>query len=81
MMIISFIHPGVISPFAHGSEPGGTYFHAYTYMRALYGLVTSISIGVLVTLFTTPKPASELIGLVWGTEKEAAKKYKEQVKL
>ena len=80
-ILISFFVPDIIKPFAHGMAPGGHFIGAYKYMRALYGLVASFAIGIIVTFFTKPKSAEELIGLTWGTEKPAVETFKEKVKL
>jgi len=64
--------PVLISPFAHGVDPAG----GFKFMRALYGLAGSLAIGVIVTLFTKPKPLAEIEGLVIGTLKRGKEKYK-----
>jgi len=69
---LSIAWPKIISPFAHGVDPIGN----FKYMRALYGLVMSSIIGVVVTYHTKPKPFSEINGLVIGTIKRAKEKYK-----
>ena len=48
----------------------------YKFMRALFGLVASASIGIVVTFFTKPESKERQAGLVWGTVKEAIKRYK-----
>ena len=45
-------------------------------MRALYGLVVSGVIGVLVTLVTKPRPDQEIEGLVIGTISWARERFK-----
>jgi len=49
-LLLSMAVPVIIVPFSHGMEAGGTHFQAYTYMRALYGLVLSLAIGISVSL-------------------------------
>ena len=48
----------------------------YKFMRALFGLLVSGGIGVVVTLFTKPEPKEKQAGLVWGTVKDAIRHYK-----
>jgi len=73
-MALSFI-PGLddllIGPFSFGMGPD-----SYKFMRALYGLVVCGALGVGVSLFTKPKTAAELVGLVTGTELDAMRKFK-----
>ena len=45
-------------------------------MRALFGLIASGTIGVVVTLFTKPKPYAQLTGLVAGTQKDGMRRFK-----
>jgi len=60
----SEVVPAVVAPFAtwlHGVQPderGG-----YAFMIAMFGLVASAVIGVVVSLFTKPKPEAEIAGL------------------
>ena len=71
---ISFI-PGLddilIKPFSFGMGP-----ESYKFMRALYGLVVCSTLGIGVSLFTKPKSAQELVGLVTGTELEGMRMFK-----
>jgi solute:Na+ symporter, SSS family len=71
---ISFV-PGwddwLIGPFSFGMGEG-----SYKFMRALYGLVACGVLGVVVSLFTKPKPAEELIGLVTGSQLDAMRMFK-----
>jgi SSS family solute:Na+ symporter len=73
-MIASLEWPQLIAPFAaiHGMEPGS----GYNYMRALYGVVACGLIGAVVTLFTKPKPDSELVGLTVNTIPQGKRLYK-----
>ena len=61
----------LIGPFSFGMGPD-----SYKFMRALYGLTVCGFLGVTVSLFTKPRTAKELIGLVTGTELDAMRKYK-----
>jgi solute:Na+ symporter, SSS family len=79
---LSFIWPQLITPFAHGtpmfahgdfSQPS---YKAYTYIRALYALVVSAAIGIVVTFFTRPKERDEIKGLTWNTVKDAMRIFK-----
>lgn len=73
MMIgLSLAWPSLITPFAHGVDPVG----GFKYMRALYGLICSGVIAVVVTMFTKPKPFSEIDGLVLGTVRKAMRDFK-----
>jgi hypothetical protein len=69
---LSFIWPNtLVGPFDFGMGPD-----SYKFMRALFGLIASGTIGVLVTLFTKPKPSAQLTGLVAGTQKDAMRQFK-----
>ncbi|NOZ01419.1 MAG: sodium/solute symporter [Deltaproteobacteria bacterium] len=59
----SFFVPDVIIPFAHGVAAGGLHHHAFKFMRALYGLVMSVGIGVAVSLLDRKALARDLRGL------------------
>ena len=69
LMWIGSKYPSVfIAPFDHGivMDPD----HPYTYIRALYNTLVCLGVGVIVTLFTTPKSEKEIEGLtVWSIEK------------
>ena len=83
---ISIFVPEIIRPLAHGvpmdenfRENGDGLFAGakqYKFMRALFGLSVSALIGVVVTLFTKPEPKEKQAGLVWGTVKDAIRRYK-----
>jgi SSS family solute:Na+ symporter len=75
-MFLSIRFPEIITPFAQGVEMKGEGLKAFGYMRACYGVSVSLAIGLVVTIFSRPKPKNELIGLVWGTEREAALDFK-----
>jgi solute:Na+ symporter, SSS family len=69
---LSIAFPVLITPLSHSIDPAG----GFKYMRALYGMVASGIIGILVTLLTKPKPLSEIEGLVIGTLDRAKEKFK-----
>lgn len=72
-MGLSWLYPDLIEPFAHGVDPDGG-FH---YMRALYGAVVSGAIGVVVTLLSRQtRSDEELVGLTFGTIREAERRFK-----
>ena len=83
---VSIFIPEIIRPFAHGVPMDENFRDAdeglfagakqYKFMRALFGLVASASIGIVVTFFTKPESKERQAGLVWGTVKEAIKRYK-----
>jgi len=86
-IIVSVFVPEIISPFAHGvpfdadyrSDPDAGLFagaRQYKFMRAFFGLSVSATIGVVVTLFTTPESSEKQRGLVWGTVADAIRHYK-----
>jgi len=69
---VSFIWPQqLIGPLSFGMGPG-----SYKFMRALYGLIVSGALGFVMTLFTKPRPAAEIIGLVNGTQLDAMRLFK-----
>ncbi len=69
---LSVVFPVLITPFSHGVDPAG----GFKYMRALFGLVTSLSIALTVTCFTRPKPEAEIEGLVVGTIRKGMARFK-----
>jgi SSS family solute:Na+ symporter len=72
----SFVWPQLITPFAHGTAMEGGALKTYSYIRALYGLSVSTTIGLVVTLFTRPREPSSVVGLVLGTLNEAMTRFK-----
>jgi len=69
---LSFIWPDtLVGAFDFGMGPD-----SYKFMRALFGLIASGTIGVVVTLFTKPKPSAQLKGLVAGTQKDGMRLFK-----
>jgi len=72
----SFVWPQLITPFAHGTAMEGGALKTYSYVRALYGLSVSTTIGLVVTLFTRPREPASMVGLVLGTLNEAMTRWK-----
>lgn len=68
-------YPGIlIAPFDHGIEMDPE--HPYSYIRALYNTLVWLSVGVVVSLFTTPKTEEEMDGItVWSLDR-AREKFK-----
>jgi SSS family solute:Na+ symporter len=63
---LSIPFPQMITPFAtwiHGVDPAG----GYKFMRAFFGVVASGVVGVVISLFTTPKPQDQIAGLWVGS--------------
>lgn len=79
---LSLFVPEVITPFAHGvpmGEEGDGWLAGmkqYKFMRACYGVVVCVAIGVVVTLFTRPESRERQRGLVWGTVADALHRFK-----
>jgi hypothetical protein len=72
LIALSFIWPHqLIGPLAFGMGPG-----SYKFMRALYGLIVSGGLGFVITWFTKPRPAEEIVGLVNGTQLDAMRLFK-----
>ncbi|MFQ5804888.1 MAG: sodium:solute symporter [Phycisphaerae bacterium] len=72
---LSKIYPALVTPIAHG-VPAHQETGQYTYMTALFGLICAAFIGVVVSLFTKPKPDAEISGLWIGTMDFAMRKFK-----
>ena len=72
LVALSILFPVLITPFSHGVDPEG----GFKYTRALFGLVGSGMIALLVTLFVRRGPRGELDGLVVGTLAKAKETYK-----
>jgi len=69
---LSFVWPdALVGPFDFGMGSG-----SYSFMRALFGLLAAGVIGVLGTWVTSPRPLSELKGLVAGTQIDAMREFK-----
>jgi SSS family solute:Na+ symporter len=66
---LSLLWPDVIRPLAatHDIDPAG----GYKYFRALYGLIATGIFAVVLTFFTRPRPAEEIVGLtVWSVQEQ-----------
>ncbi len=61
----------LLKPFSFGMGPD-----SYKFTRALYGLVVSGVLGVVVTMLTRPQPMAQIIGLVNGTQLDAMRIFK-----
>lgn len=61
LMILGQLFPQVIAPFSHGIEMQAG--KPYIYIGALYNLVVCASVGVVVSLFTSPKSMESIRGL------------------
>jgi SSS family solute:Na+ symporter len=72
IVALSIAWPILISPFSHGVDPSG----GFKYTRALYGLVGSMLIGVVVSYLTKGKSKEKMLGLVVGTLNKAKEGYK-----
>ena len=82
VIFVSILVPEIITPFAHGvpmREAGDAFLAGsgqYKFMRALFGIVACLVIGVSVTYLTVPRRLDEVRGLVWGTVSDAIAHYK-----
>ena len=72
IVALSIAWPVLISPFSHGVDPAG----GFKYTRALYGLVGSLLIGVVVSYLTKAKSKEKIQGFVVGTLDKAKASYK-----
>jgi solute:Na+ symporter, SSS family len=74
----SLFWPEMIRPFAHGEpvDPADAPWKHYSYMRSLFGLVVSGTLGVTITLVTRPKPVEQLAGLTLRTIAAGRRKFK-----
>lgn len=74
LTLLTNAFPDWISPlswFVNGPQNG-----EFIYMRALFGMVSTATIGVLVTVFTSHEGDKDIKGLTIGTLHEAQKQYK-----
>jgi len=87
LVVLSIFIPEMITPVAHGvpmGEAGDGFvggMQQYKYMRAFFGILVSLGLGVVVALFTKPETAAAQKGLVWGTVEGALAQFKETVGL
>jgi hypothetical protein len=72
IVALSIAWPILISPFSHGVDPSG----GFKYTRALYGLVGSLLIGVIVSFLTRAKSKEKMKGLLAGTLNQAKEFFK-----
>jgi SSS family solute:Na+ symporter len=72
LIALSFIWPDLlVGPFDFGMGPD-----SYKFMRALFGLVVSGTLAVVLTCLTKPKAFENIKGLVAGTQLEAMRRFK-----
>jgi len=71
-VFLSIKYDILLAPFSFGIPRSGWFF-----IRALYGLTVSTVIAVVVTFLTKPAPIEKINGLVWGTHREAMRKFKQ----
>ena len=76
LMILSVLVPEVIIPFSFGVERGGELLKAWSFQRACYGVVVSGTIGLIAGLICKPPEKKKIVGLVWGTIKDAMRTFK-----
>jgi SSS family solute:Na+ symporter len=69
---LSILFPVLVTPFSHGVDPEG----GFKYTRALFGLVGSGTIALLVTLCLRQAGRGETDGLIVGTLATAKETYK-----
>ncbi len=65
-ILFSMRYPSLIDPFSHGIDPAGEGAKAYKYIRACFGVVVCVGLGVVVSMFTQKRSAAELKNLVMG---------------
>ena len=79
----SFIWPDLVTPFAHSTPmfadgaSHGPGYKAYSYIRALYALVVSGAIGIVVSLFTKAKSEAAIAGLTYNSIAAAKRLFKQ----
>jgi SSS family solute:Na+ symporter len=69
---VSAWYPEIIQPIAHGISPEG----GYKFMRAFLGIVSTLSLGIIISIFTKPKSDEDLRGLTIDTMADAKKVFK-----
>jgi SSS family solute:Na+ symporter len=86
LVVVSLFVPEIITPLAHGvpiGDPGDGFLggmRQHTYMRAIFGVAVSVSLGVVVALFTKPESEERQLGLVWGTVTQALSDFRRSVR-
>lgn len=73
-LILSKFFPILVYPFSHGVAPDAD--GQYNYMTACFGLFCAAVIGVIASLATRPRPASEIAGLWVGTMDFGMRRFK-----
>jgi len=69
---ISIFYPVIIKPLSHGVPDVG----GFKYMRALFGILVSTVLGIIVTLRTKAPDENKIAGLVYTSIKAAIIKFK-----
>jgi len=69
---VSAYYPDIIAPIAHGVSPEG----GFKFMRAFFGIVTSLILAVSISMCTRPKDDASLVGLVIDTIEDAKTSFK-----
>ncbi len=82
-MALSVVWPDVLAPFSLGiPKAGGAglsgHLKSYFFVRALYGFAVCGGIGIVLGIFLPRKPDKDkdIVGLVWGTIRQAQKRFK-----
>jgi SSS family solute:Na+ symporter len=74
LTIITLFYPRMIDPLAWFVN--GPHNDVYIYMRALFGMVVTAFIGIVVTLRTAPQPKEKIAGLTVDSIDDAMRMYK-----
>lgn len=69
--LLSLVFPDVVAPLAHGESPEDRYL----YMRALFGGVVTLALGLGISAFTRPRPTAEIAGLTLATVRTSVVAY------
>lgn len=70
--LLSLKYPQIITPFAHGVSPERN----YTYMRAVVGILTTISVAVSVSFLTPERVGKDIRGLCMSSLREGMAIFK-----
>ncbi|MCP4641265.1 MAG: sodium/solute symporter [bacterium] len=74
LIAVTFFSPFdefLLKPFSFGMGDG-----SYKFTRALYGLTVCGVLGIVVSLFTKPKPTAQMAGLITGTQVQGMELFK-----
>ena len=71
-LAVSVVYPGIITPVAHGVDPSG----GYSYMRGLFGLLTSGAAGFVLLMFAGGQEEDKLHGLTVHSLGHAMERFK-----